>query len=83
MQKQIYVPPTDTSRSARKKQLRGVLKSKTLQRFVCEISLTACPRTITGFAVIPSLEKAMETYEMLARIQKEVPAYAFTPILSR
>src|SRR5713101_3393418 len=51
---QIYVPTNGYFTERTEKQLRGVLKSKTLQRFVCEISLDGMP---IGFAAIPSLLK--------------------------
>jgi len=72
--KQIYVPTNGYFTERTEKQLRGVLKSKTLQRFVCEISLDGMPAYHNRFRGNPkSFEKAMETYDMLARLQKEDP----------
>src|SRR5713101_1092031 len=41
--KQIYVPTNGYFTERTERQLRGVLKSQTLQRFVCEISLEGMP----------------------------------------
>jgi MoaA/NifB/PqqE/SkfB family radical SAM enzyme len=72
--KQIYVPTNGYFTERTEKQLRGVLRSKTLERFVCEISLDGMPEYHNRFRGNPkSFEKAMETYEMLALLQKEDP----------
>ncbi len=70
--KQIYVPTNGYFTERTERQLRGVLKSKTLQRFVCEISLDGMPEYHDRFRGNPkSFAKAMETYDMLAELQKE------------
>jgi MoaA/NifB/PqqE/SkfB family radical SAM enzyme len=72
--KQIYVPTNGYFTDRTEKQLRSVLQSKTLQRFVCEISLDGMPEYHNRFRGNPkSFEKAMDTYEMLASLQKEDP----------
>lgn len=70
--KQIYVPTNGYFTERTEKQVRKVLQSKTLERFVCEISLDGMPEYHNRFRGNPkSFEKAMETYEMLASLQKE------------
>jgi MoaA/NifB/PqqE/SkfB family radical SAM enzyme len=56
------------------KQLEQVFQSKTLQSFVCEISLDGMPSYHDRFRGNPrSFAKAMETYDMLAEMQKREP----------
>jgi MoaA/NifB/PqqE/SkfB family radical SAM enzyme len=51
-----------------------VLSNSTLKLFVCELSLDGMPEYHNRFRGNPqSFEKAMKTYEMLARLQKEDP----------
>jgi MoaA/NifB/PqqE/SkfB family radical SAM enzyme len=70
--KQIYVPTNGYFTERTEKQLRQVLKSKTLQLFACEISLDGMPEYHNRFRGNPkSFSKAMETYAMLAELQKE------------
>jgi MoaA/NifB/PqqE/SkfB family radical SAM enzyme len=72
--KQIYVPTNAYFTEKTEKALRKVLTSKTLKLFVCEISLDGMPEYHDRFRGNPqSFSKAMETYEMLARLQKEDP----------
>lgn len=72
--KQIYVPTNGYFTDRTEKQLRRVLGSPSLQRFVCEISLDGMPEYHNRFRGNPkSFEKAMETYEMLASLQKKDP----------
>lgn len=71
---QIYVPTNGYFTDRTEKEVREVLKSKTLQRFVCEISLDGMPEYHDRFRGNPkSFAKAMETYQMLAELQKEEP----------
>jgi len=72
--KQIYVPTNGYFTDRTETQLRQVFQSKTLQLFGCEISLDGMPEYHNRFRGNPkSFEKAMETYEMLAELQKEEP----------
>ncbi len=74
--KQIYVPTNGYFTDRTEKQLRQLTKMKTLQRFVCEISLDGMPEYHNRFRGNPkSFDKAMETYEMLAELQKEDPRF--------
>ncbi len=71
---QIYVPTNGYFTDRTEKQLREVLKAKTLERFVCEISLDGMPEYHDRFRGNPkSFSKALETYQMLAGLQKEEP----------
>jgi MoaA/NifB/PqqE/SkfB family radical SAM enzyme len=72
--KNIYVPTNGYFTDRTEKALRKVLKSETLELFVCEISLDGMPEYHNNFRGNPrSFEKAMETYAMLAELQKEDP----------
>jgi MoaA/NifB/PqqE/SkfB family radical SAM enzyme len=72
--KQIYVPTNGYFTAKCEKSLRKVLQYKTLDRFVCEISLDGMPEYHNRFRGNPkSFEKAMETYAMLAKLQDEDP----------
>ncbi len=72
--KMIYVPTNGYFTERTEKQLRKVLKSMTLELFVCEISLDGMPEYHDRFRGNPkSFAKAMETYDMLAVLQKEDP----------
>ncbi len=72
--KMIYVPTNGYFTERTEKQLRKVLQSKTLELFVCEISLDGMPEYHDRFRGNPkSFAKAMETYDMLAALQKEDP----------
>lgn len=72
--KQIYVPTNGYFTDRTEEQLRQLFLSKTLQLFGCEISLDGMPEYHNRFRGNPkSFEKAMETYEMLAELQKEDP----------
>src|SRR5215831_17702205 len=71
---QIYVPTNGYFTDRTQKEVREVLKSKTLQRFVCEISLDGMPEYHDRFRGNPkSFSKAMETYQMLAELQRQDP----------
>ena len=72
--KQIYVPTNGYFTDKCEKSLRKVLQHKTLDRFVCEISLDGMPEYHNRFRGNPkSFGNAMKTYEMLARLQDEDP----------
>ncbi len=72
--KQIYVPTNGYFTDKTEAALRQVLRHPTLRLFVCEISLDGMPEYHNRFRGNPkSFEKAMETYEMLAALQKEEP----------
>jgi MoaA/NifB/PqqE/SkfB family radical SAM enzyme len=72
--KQIYVPTNGYFLERTEKALRKILQSKTLQLFACELSLDGMPEYHNKFRGNPrSFEKAMETYDMLARLQEEDP----------
>ncbi len=72
--KNIYVPTNGYFTNRTEKSLRKVLESKTLKMFFCEISLDGMPEYHNRFRGNPkSFEKAMETYAMLAELQKEDP----------
>jgi MoaA/NifB/PqqE/SkfB family radical SAM enzyme len=73
--KRIYVPTNGYFTERTETQLRQLLsQAKDLQTFACEISLDGMPEYHNRFRGNPkSFEKAMETYEMLAGLQKEFP----------
>ncbi len=70
--KNIYVPTNGYFTDKTEKALRKVLANKSLELFVCEISLDGMPEYHNRFRGNPqSFQKAMETYAMLERLQKE------------
>src|SRR6266478_3449227 len=72
--KRIYVPTNGYFTERTEKQLRRVFQSKTLQSFVCEISLDGMPEYHDRFRGNPrSFAKALETYDMLVEMQKQEP----------
>jgi MoaA/NifB/PqqE/SkfB family radical SAM enzyme len=72
--KNIYVPTNGYFTERTEKSLRKVLANKSLELFVCEISLDGMPEYHNKFRGNPrSFEKAMETYKMLENLQKEDP----------
>jgi sulfatase maturation enzyme AslB (radical SAM superfamily) len=72
--KRICVPSNGYFTERTQEQLRKVFESKTLAGFVCEISLDGMPEYHDRFRGNPkSFAKAMETYEMLAEMQKIEP----------
>lgn len=72
--KRIYVPTNGYFTERTEKQLRRVFESKTLQGFVCEISLDGMPEYHDRFRGNPrSFAKAMETYDMLVNMQRQEP----------
>lgn len=72
--KNIYVPTNGYFTDRTEKALRQVLKNEELKLFVCELSLDGMPEYHNRFRGNErSFEKAMETYQMLAELQKEDP----------
>ena len=72
--KQIYVPTNGYFTDKTEQQLRQVLRAPSLELFACEISLDGMPEYHNRFRGNPqSFEKAMETYDMLAALQREDP----------
>jgi len=72
--KQIYVPTNGYFTDKTEAALRKVLGHSELRLFGCEISLDGMPEYHNRFRGNPkSFEKAMETYEMLAGLQREDP----------
>lgn len=72
--KNIYVPTNGYFTERTEKALRKVLANESLELFVCELSLDGMPEYHNNFRGNPrSFEKAMETYKMLAELQKEDP----------
>ncbi|HEX6127000.1 MAG TPA: radical SAM protein [Pyrinomonadaceae bacterium] len=70
----IYVPTNGYFTDRTEAALRKVLSNKSLKLFVCELSLDGMPEYHNRFrGNARSFQKAMETYEMLARLQKEDP----------
>lgn len=73
--RQVYVPTSGYFTERTQKQLEELLAgSPSLDFFVCEISLDGMPEYHDRFRGNPkSFEKAMETYDMLAALQKRDP----------
>lgn len=72
--RQIYVPTNGYFTDNTETQLRSVLEHRSLDIFACEISLDGTAEYHNRFRGNPkSFEKAMETYEMLAALQREDP----------
>jgi len=71
---EVYVPTNGYFTERTEAQAREVLKSESLKLFVCEISLDGTEEFHNEFRGNPkSFQKAMETYDMLARLQQEDP----------
>lgn len=72
---QIYVPTNGYFKERTETQLRKLLQAcPSLRFFTCELSLDGMPEFHNKFRGNPrSFEKAMETYDMLARLQQEDP----------
>ena len=69
--KQIYVPTNAYFTERAVEQISRTLDEKSLQLFVVEISLDGMPEFHDNFRVARhSFEKAMETYDALAQLQK-------------
>ena len=72
--KQIYVPTSGYFTERTEAAVRKVLAHASLRLFVCELSLDGMPEYHDRFRGNPkSFEKAMQTYDMLAALQKEDP----------
>jgi MoaA/NifB/PqqE/SkfB family radical SAM enzyme len=72
--KQVYVPTNGYFTDRTEKALRSVLEEKDLMLFACELSLDGMPEYHNKFrGNDKSFEKAMETYDRLAALQKEDP----------
>ena len=72
--KRIYVPTNGYYTERTMKQLQTVFESKTLLSFACELSLDGMAAYHDRFRGNPkSFAKAMETYDMLAEMQKSEP----------
>lgn len=72
--KQVYVPTNGYFTERTEQALRKVLEEPELQLFVCEISLDGAEEYHNRFRGNPrSFQRAMETYDMLARLQQEDP----------
>lgn len=69
--RQIYVPTNAYFTERAVEQISRTLEEKTLQLFVVEISLDGMPEFHDNFRVAKhSFEKAMQTYDALAELQK-------------
>lgn len=72
--RQVYVPSNGYFTERTEKALRSVLEEKDLMLFAVEISLDGMPAYHDRFrGNDKSFKKAMETYDMLARLQEEDP----------
>ncbi len=72
--KQVYVPTNGFFTERTERALRSVLEEKDLMLFACELSLDGMPAYHDKFrGNDKSFAKAMETYDMLAALQKEDP----------
>jgi len=72
--KQVYVPTNGYFTGKTEAALRSVLEERDLQLFACEISLDGTQEYHNAFrGNDKSFQKAMETYDMLAELQREDP----------
>ncbi len=72
--RQIYVPTNGYFTERTVKQVRETLREKSLEVFAAEISLDGMPEFHNRFRGSPgAFEKAMETYDALAELQREDP----------
>jgi len=72
--RQIYVPTSGYFTERTEKAVRGVLEERDVLLFACEISLDGTQAYHDRLRGDPkSFQKAMETYDMLADLQKEDP----------
>lgn len=68
---QVYVPTNGYFADKTEQQVRAVLQSPSLKLFVCELSLDGMPDYHNRYRGNPqSFAKAMDTYDMLARLQR-------------
>jgi MoaA/NifB/PqqE/SkfB family radical SAM enzyme len=71
---QIYAPTSGYFTDRTEAALRKVLAHRSLRLFVCELSLDGMPEYHNRFRGNPkSFDRAMQTYDMLAALQKEDP----------
>jgi len=72
--RQVYVPTNGYFTERTEKALRDVLQERDLQLFACELSLDGTQEYHDRFrGNDKSFAKAMETYDMLAALQREDP----------
>ena len=72
--REVYVPSNGYFTDRTEKAVRSVLEEKDLMLFAVELSLDGMPEYHDKFrGNDKSFKKAMETYEMLARVQEEDP----------
>jgi MoaA/NifB/PqqE/SkfB family radical SAM enzyme len=72
--RQIYVPTNGYFTERTIKALESVLEEKTLNLFVCELSIDGMPEYHNKFrGSNKSFQKLMETYDALAELQKRDP----------
>lgn len=72
--RKIYVPTNGYFTERTHKQVRKLLKSSALDLFACELSFDGMPEYHNSFRGNPrSFEKLLDTYEMLADIQRGDP----------
>lgn len=72
--RQVYVPTNGYYTSKTEQQVRATLQSETLSLLACEISLDGMPAYHNRFRGNPkSFERAMETCDMLADLQRSDP----------
>lgn len=70
--KLLYIPTNGYFTNSTEKHIETLLKEKSLQYLVCEISLDGMPEFHDHFrGKTGCFEKAMNTYQMLARLQKK------------
>ena len=72
--KEVYVPTSGYFTQRTEQQLDKLLETRSLRAFVCELSLDGMPdyhNHLRGNQ--QSFQKAMETYDMLAELQKRHP----------
>lgn len=72
--KQIYVPTNGSFADRTVRALEGVLEEKSLQLFAVELSLDGMPAFHNAFrGMKDAFERAMETYDALAQLQRRDP----------
>jgi len=72
--KEVYVPTNGFYTSLTEMQVKQVLESEQIKLFVCEISLDGTEEFHNEFrGHKKSFQRAMETYDMLVKIQQEDP----------
>ena len=72
--KEVYVPTNGYYTSRTEEHVLKVLRSPSLRLLACELSLDGMPEYHNRFRGNPrSFEKALETYDALARVQRDDP----------